>query len=186
MRFAASNKTGGALPSRFFWCCRERAGRAAQAAFTLVELIVVLVLTVTLAALTLPKMDTDTFKAVTEAQRVAGAVRYAQALSMTQGERHLLQITAPRSYVFKTASGTQVQDPGRGTSSTVQSLDTAVSFGTLVNITSSSIGFDGRGVPYTGVSAVTAVSLQMQVPVVAGSVTKTVTIDPETGRVDVQ
>jgi len=185
MLSSARNRSGGAKPSRFFLSRSSASGRAAQAAFTLIELVVVLVLMGTLAALALPRMDTDTFKAATEAQRFASALRYAQSLAMTQGQRHLVQITAPRSYVFKTAGGTQVKDPFSGTSASTQSLDSAVSFGTLVNITASIIGFDGRGVPYTN-SPLAAASLQMQVPVAAGGATRTVTIDPETGRVDVQ
>lgn len=177
---------GRACPSRFFVIRRSVAFRSAQAAYSFLELVVVLVLMSTLAVLTVPKMNTDTVKAATEAQRVASAIRYVQALSMTQGARHLIQFTAPRSYVFKTSGGTQVRDPFSGTSATSQSLDTAVSFGTFVNVTSSSVGFDGRGIPFTGVSAATAVTLQMSVPVVAGTTTKTVTVDPESGWVSVQ
>lgn len=175
---------GRALPSCFFWRS-PAARRAAQAAYSLIEIVVVMVLIGTIAALALPRMDADTFKAASEADRFANEIRYAQALAMTQGARHVIQITAPRTYQLLTAAGVEVRNPGRGTASSTQSLDTGVSFGTLLNITSSIIGFDGRGVPYTN-SPLAAVSLQMQVPVTAGSFTKTVTIDPETGRVNVQ
>lgn len=185
MLYQSGTESGGAMPSRFFLLGRRRPGRAAQAAFSILELVVVLVLMTTLAVLTVPKMNTDTFKSAAEAQRLASAIRYAQALSMTQGTRHVIQLTAPRSYVYRTAAGTQVRDPNNGTNTTTQSLDSAVSFGTFVNITSSIIGFDGRGVPYTN-SPLAAATLQMQVPVVAGTSTRTVTVDPETGRVAVQ
>ena len=159
--------------------------RHAQAAFSFVELVVVLVLISTLAALALPKTNTDGFRAATEAQRLASAIRYAQALAMTKNARHVIQLTAPRDYVFRTAAGVQVVDPFSGTSASTQSLDTSVSFGTFVNVTSSIIGFDGRGTPYTN-SPLAATTRQMQVPVTIGSSTRTVTVDPETGWVAVQ
>lgn len=181
----AGNGNGGGLALPFFF--RASAGlRVAQAAFTFLELVVVLVLMGALAAITVPKFETNLFKGTSEADRFANEIRYVQSLAMTQGQRHLVQITAPRSYVFKTGSGVQVKSPNSGTTSTVQTLDSTVSFGTLVNITASSIGFDGRGVPYTGVSALTAVTLQMSIPIVSGSNTRTVTVDPESGRVTVQ
>lgn len=182
MKFSAGRlSTGGLRPPVLFGFS---ATRLRQAAFTLIELVVSIVVLATVAAIALSRIDTDGFAVSTEAAKLADDIRYVQTLGMTQAQRHVMQLTAPRSYVITDDTGIAVKQPSGGVAGS-QALAPAISFGALSGLTSSYIGFDGRGIPYTA-SPLTALTSNASIPIVAGNSSRTVVIEAQTGRVTVQ
>src|SRR6266850_1807625 len=58
--------------------------------FTLVELIVMLIVIAVIAVIAAPKMSSDPVSIATEAEQLAGDIRYVQTLAMTQGQRYII------------------------------------------------------------------------------------------------
>ncbi len=120
-----------------------------------------------------------------QAQQLANDIRYTQSLAMTQAERYRIVITTgTSSYQILNSTGTAIRFASGNTSVT---LSTGISFGTLTNLPSNLIAFDGEGTPYTNTSIPgTALSANATIPLQSSGSTKTVVITPLTGKVNVQ
>ena len=153
--------------------------------FTLVEMIVVLILTGILAAAVYSRAPTkEALSADGRAHQLASDIRYVQTLSMTRGQRFCIVIGAS-SYTLNTTD--IVSDACQATQEPHPALLTqpipACDSGACMAPSgfAGTLQFDGRGTPYTapgsplGGDAVVTLAL--------GGVTKTVTVSPVTGRV---
>ena len=113
-------------------------------------------------------------------------IRYTQQLSMTRGERYRLVITpATNAYKILNSAGTAITMP---TGNATVTLKSGITFGALTYLPNNLIVFDCQGIPYTNTVAShggTLLGNTATIPLTAGSLTKTVSISPETGRVTV-
>lgn len=144
--------------------------------FTLVEMVLVLILTAILAVALLARWpDTTVINLGAQVQQLAGDIRYTQMLSMTSGRRHFINLTAT-GYTIQNSSGL-VKHPGTG-------QDAAFIFtgSTLTPVTSYQFG--GRGIPYAGGST-TPMPTNATITLTDSltSTTRTVVITARTGLV---
>ena len=89
--------------------------------FTLVELIVLLLVIAVIAVIAAPKMSSDPVSVATEAEQLAGDIRYVQTLAMTQAQRYRINLTAT-GYTFTLADGTAVIHPLTGSTAPTCSM----------------------------------------------------------------
>jgi prepilin-type N-terminal cleavage/methylation domain-containing protein len=155
-----------------------------EAGFTLIEMIMTIVVLGILLTGVYVKWPGSTINLGGQAAQLANDLRYTQSLSMTKDQRYRLVIVSSTTYQILNASGTAVMNAMGGTTTT---LNRGITFGTLSNLPSSLVAFDGVGIPYTTTAIPgTALSSTASIPLTAGGSTKTVTIAPQTGMVSVQ
>ncbi len=109
--------------------------------FTLVEMVLVLILTAILATTLITRWPGTTLNLGAQVQQLAGDIRYTQMLSMTSGRRHFINLTAT-GYTIQNSSGI-ITHPATG-----QNAAFTFTGSTLAPVTS--YQFNGRGTPYSG------------------------------------
>jgi len=155
--------------------------------FTLTELVMVMVVIEIIAAIALPRIGNDPILLSTQARQLAGDIRYAQTLAMTQGQRYIISFPSATSYRFLDSAGNPVVHPANGSNAAI-TLGAGV---TLAFATSppggNALGFDGRGVPYSVTTPATfngALTAQATIALnKSGATPQQITITPETGKV---
>ena len=158
--------------------------------FTLIELIVVMLLLGILAAVFIPRMGNDAIILSTQAEQFAADIRYVQSLAMTQGwsgvnpRRYRINFTAT-SYNFTDVSGVAVAHPSGTTGSVAFAGNVSISPYPAAALPNNVVAFDGRGTPYSDVSATTLLASMATISLVQGASTRTVQIFPGTGMVRV-
>jgi prepilin-type N-terminal cleavage/methylation domain-containing protein len=161
--------------------------------FTLVEMVVVVVVLGILAAVFVPRSNTDAIILSTQTEQFAADIRYAQSLAMTQGwsgvspARRTYSITyTATTYSFVDGSGIAVTHPS-GQPSPIRfaggvSISPFPPNPALGNV----VSFDGRGIPYSDVSATNALASMATISMVgSGGSIRAIRIYPNTGMVDV-
>ena len=152
--------------------------------FTLVELIVMLLVIAVIAVIAAPKMSSDPVLVATQAEQLAGDIRYAQTLAMTQAQRYRINLTATGyTFTLADAGGTPVIHPLTGSTAPI-SWNSGISV-TLppTSLPSNLVAFDGRGVPYTDNLATTALAATATIVLSRGTASQQISISPETGKV---
>lgn len=147
--------------------------------FTMIELVIVLIVAGLLAVYAIPKLTSPqsiTLSAV--ANQLNGKIRYAQSLSMSQGQRYRINFTASSFGITDMSGGVASLPPTAGT---VVTVSPATLSGWSPPLTNGYVAFDSRGVPYTSATATLASTATLTLT--SGSDTASVTIAPETGRV---
>jgi len=152
--------------------------------FTLRELIVVLVIVGVISAIALTRTGNDPVMLSTQANQLAGDIRYVQALSMTQGQRYRINLTAG-GYTFTRADagGTPVVHPATGSTAQLNWNSGVTVALPPTNLASNLVAFDGRGAPYTNNLATTALTSQATITLSKDGANALVTIEPYTGKV---
>lgn len=162
----------------------------AQRGFTLVELVVtVLLLSILAAALWQRAPARESLTLLGRAEQLASDIRYAQALSMTTGERHCL--------VFEPSSGppytgyrlrrdascaSAAEHPAGATQPVAVCLGAACV--SAAGIAAGQLQFDGLGVPQS--PAGTALGGAAVITLADDGGSRQITVSPQTGRVRVQ
>ncbi len=150
--------------------------------FTLVELIVLLLVIAVIAVLAAPKMSNDPVSVATEAEQLAGDIRYVQTLAMTQAQRYRINLTAT-GYTFTLADGTAVIHPLTGSTAPIN-LNSGTTIGlSPPGLPNHLVAFDGRGVPYTDAPATTALAATATIVLSRSTASQQISISPETGKV---
>ncbi|MBI4357077.1 MAG: prepilin-type N-terminal cleavage/methylation domain-containing protein [Gammaproteobacteria bacterium] len=154
-------------------------------AFTLIELVIVIAIISILAIILKPQYPADTIELRAQAEEIVSSIRYAQALSMTRGERFRINFTST-SYSFTDLAGTtSLAHPA--TNATTTNMVGAITLALNAAIPNNYLAFDGRGIPYTtNVLPGTTLSSAGIITLTSGSETQTVQVTPETGRVMIQ
>jgi MSHA pilin protein MshC len=150
--------------------------------FTIAELVVTLVVIGVIAAIALPRTANDPLTLSAQVGQLSSAIRYAQSLAMTQGQRYRVNFSAS-GYSITLTNGTSVPDPFSGSTSTI-----AWNSGVTVtlppsNLPNNLLAFDGLGIPYTDSAATTALAASAAITLSNSGGSQSVTIAPQTGRV---
>jgi prepilin-type N-terminal cleavage/methylation domain-containing protein len=142
--------------------------------FTLLELVIVLVILGTLAALAVPRFSPADNTLAAQADRLARDLRHTQALALNQGRTLVLDVLSATTYRV-TFGGSTIPDPA-----TQQPY--LVSLDNNVTLSGTDTGFDSLGRPVGAGSLLGAA----RVFTLSGSTkTATVTLSPVTGFVTV-
>lgn len=149
--------------------------------FTLIELVMVIVLLGTLAALASMRTPGDGINVVAQAEQLASDIRYTQSLAMSRGQRYRINFTAT-SYQITDMSGGPQMHPGTGTTAAVL-LTPAVLSGYNPPLTNDYVVFDSLGVPYT--APTTALAAVATLTLTDSGETATLRVVPQTGRVQI-
>ena len=152
--------------------------------FTLVELIVTLLVIAVIAVIAAPKMSSEQVSVATEAEQLAGDIRYVQTLAMTQAQRYRINLTATGyTFTLADAGGTAVIHPVTGSSAPIN-LNSGTTIGlSPAGLPNNLVAFDGRGVPYTDAPATTALAATATIVLSRGTASQPISISPETGKV---
>jgi prepilin-type N-terminal cleavage/methylation domain-containing protein len=186
-RLGVSDSRKGSPGSLFSWvggCAPGGAWKACRGGFTLIELVVVLAVTATLAVTIVPRLSNENLLVAAQADRLANDLRYVQSLAMTQGQRYVLDLGSGPPYTgysLKTASGVAVRHPASGLT-TALAFDGAVTASGTTNLSAGLIGFDGRGVPYTN-SPFSLLTVGATITLDSNGRQRSVSIAPQTGRI---
>lgn len=150
--------------------------------FTLVEVVVVMIIVAVLAAIALPRSDTDTVRLSAEAERLAVEIRYAQALGMTRGQPAWIRFSGNSGYGFFLSGAVAVPHPGGEANPTLQA---GTSF-SLSGLPNSLVAFNGLGTPYVDSTPVsTVLGSNADITVSRNAASRTVRIYSGTGLVRV-
>ncbi len=150
--------------------------------FSLIELVMVIVIIAILAAFAVPFWTSASLSVDSQANQLAGDIMYTQSLALASGQRYYLIQMSSKTYQIRNGSGTAIAYPGTG--NTTITLASGITFGTLVNLPNNLVEFDGDGIPYSTTSTPgTPLSSAAQIPVTGFGATKTATITPRTGWV---
>ena len=148
--------------------------------YTLVELILVLVLTAILATDVATRNPSGALDAAGVAKQVAGAVRLAQLYSMTKGARYCVHFAAT-GYALATKGCTQpVTDPITGESTVTLPDGMTLAW---AGLPAASVSFSGNGIPYAGGGTTQPLAAAVTVSVADGSSVSRFVITPQTGAV---
>jgi MSHA pilin protein MshC len=142
--------------------------------FTLLELVIVLVILGTLAALAIPRFAPSDNTVAAQAERLARDLRHAQTLALSQGRTLVFAIQSATVYRV-TFGGSTITDPA-----TLQPYQ--VTLDNNVTLTGTDTGFDSLGRP---VSAGGVLGTARVYTLSGSSRTATVTLSPVTGFVTV-
>jgi prepilin-type N-terminal cleavage/methylation domain-containing protein len=151
------------------------------AGFTLTEMVIVLLVLAVISAIVWPKQESDPLLVASQAEQLAGDIRYVQSISMSQGQRYLLRVLTSTTYELEAKGGAQIPHP-TGVPSPI-TLSSAI---TMTASPTNFIGFDGQGIPYTDINVSSQLGATATITLTRNAATRKVTITPETGRVLVQ
>ena len=143
--------------------------------FTLMELVIVLAIIGSMAAIALPRWAPADTTVGAQADRLARDLRHAQSMAMHQGRSLTLDIQSSTAYRVADSSSTTVTDPA-----TQQAF--LVAMDNNVTVSGTDTGFDSLGRPVFGGSLLSSARV---FTVSGSSTTATVTVSPVTGFVSV-
>ena len=159
-----------------------------QRGFTLIELVLIILVTVIIAFVVIPRFDLTGDRAASAARKLVSDLRYAQQLANTTQSRSGVTLVSATSYrVFtNNLSGIPATDPLTG-SQYIVSMAGDFAGGTLTmnNIDNNIVRFDSLGVPYESTDgAQNTLDGNETIDVKnCTTVIKTITIAPTTGLI---
>lgn len=109
-------------------------------AFTLIELIVIILILAMIAFAMRSVRMSSLVNLNAQAQALVSDIRYTQNLAATRGIRYYLIITSSTTYSILDINGNNVKN---------YSLGTGITFGDLTNLPNSLVAFDEQGTPYS-------------------------------------
>jgi prepilin-type N-terminal cleavage/methylation domain-containing protein len=154
--------------------------------FTTIEVIIVIVVMVIIARVAYMKwINKPLVSVAAQAALLADDIRYAQNLSMSNGQHYQFVFNAPSANKYQILDGSS--NPVRLSSGlTYNSLSSGITFSSIsITPSATQIVFDARGRPYADDAATQPLTAQAVITLSSGNITKTVSVDKETGRVSV-
>jgi MSHA pilin protein MshC len=159
---------------------------SSQAGFTFRELITVLLVIGIVSAVALSRTDSGTLQLSTQAEQLAGDIRYVQALAMTQGQRYIISFPSATSYRFLDSAGNPVVHPANGSNAAI-TLGAGVTLALqALSPAGNALGFDGRGVPYSVTTPATfngPLTAQASITLTKDAASRPTKVDYQTGNV---
>lgn len=161
---------------------------ANEKGFSLIELIIVIMITAIVATVAYIKWASGpSFALPSQAELLADDLRYAQNLSMSRGQHYQFVFKSPaiNKYQILDSNNNPVTLPSGFLSYT---LSSGITFG-AINISGATnpprIVFDGLGKPYSDIAATQPLTSTATIALIAGSQTKVVNVSDETGRISI-
>jgi type II secretory pathway pseudopilin PulG len=137
-----------------------------------------------MAVVVLTQWQGATLNVYGQAEQVANDIRYAQALSMTKGQRFYFNKVSNTTYQILDLAGTPITFASGGTTMT---LNSGITFGSFTNLPGGLVAFNGEGIPYSNTSTPgTVLSSAASISLTGGGKTNTVIIAPTTGVTTLQ
>jgi len=156
--------------------------------FTLTEVVMVMVVIAIISVIALPRMGNAPVLVSTQAEQLAGDIRYVQTLAMTQGQKYIISFPSATSYRFLDSAGNPVVHPVSGSNAAITlGANVTLALQTTTPI-GNALGFDGLGVPYSfSMPAATfgALTQPATIKLTKDTENRSVTVTQETGRVTV-
>lgn len=152
-------------------------------AFTLIELIVVILLAAIISAIAVVRWPGSRINLNAAAQQLASDIRYTQTLAMSRAQDYVLTVSSS-SYAITTGSGAAVNNPITGSATVTLSSGITITI-PPTNLPNNLIAFDSQGIPQINSNTTTPLANAAVITLTSGSNTTTVTIQPQTGRVTV-
>ena len=141
-----------------------------------------------ISAIALTRTGKEPVLVSTQAEQLAGDIRYVQALAMTQGQRYIISFPSATSYRFLDSAGNPVVHPANGSNAAI-TLGAGVTVALATAPAGNALGFDGLGVPYSvSMPAATfngALTALATIKLTKDTENRSVTVTQETGRVTV-
>ena len=158
-------------------------GMKRNTAFTLIELIVVILITTILASIAITQWPGARINLNAQAQQLASDIRYTQTLAMSRATEYTLNVTAT-TYSITTGGGAAVNNPITGSATVTLGTGITITI-SPTNLPNNLVTFNSLGEPYINTTATTALANAAVITLTSGGITKTITIQPQTGRVTV-
>ncbi len=160
-----------------------------SAGFTLTEVVMVTVVIAIISAIALPRMGNAPILLSTQAEQLAGDIRYVQTLAMTQGQKYIISFPSATSYRFLDSAGNPVVHPVSGSNAAV-TLGANITLALQPTVPAgNALGFDGLGIPYSVTPPapfnIPPLTAQATIKLTKDTETRSVTVTQETGRVAV-
>lgn len=152
--------------------------------FTLTEIVVTLLVVGIVAAIALPRMGNDPVLVSTQADQLAGDIRYVQTLAMTKGQRYIISFPSASSYRILDSAGNPVVHPSNGSNAAI-TLASGITLALASTPAGNALGFDGLGTPYSVTTPATfngPLTVQATITLTRDAATRQVTITPQTGK----
>jgi len=153
----------------------ERARSIRQAAFTLIELTITLVIIAVLAVYVAASWPGSSLSLDAEAEKIAQDIRLIHAISMSRGQRYRVTFFS-NQYQLSDSNGTPLNHPALA-SSTVLLGD-----GITLNSSVNQLEYDRLGIPYqdiaTPLSSIATITLTS-----SDGQTRFIQVNPQTGKV---
>ena len=160
--------------------------QARSAGFTLTELIVMMLVIAIISAIALPRMGNAPVLVSTQAEQLAGDIRYVQTLAMTQGQRYIISFPSATSYRILDSLGLPVVHPVSGSNAAV-TLGANITLALQPTLPAgNALEFDGLGIPYSVTTPATlngALTQPATINLTKDAEIRSVTVTQETGRV---
>ncbi len=141
-----------------------------------------------ISVIALPRTGNAPILLSTQAEQLAGDIRYVQTLAMTQGQRYIISFPSATSYRFLDVAGNPVVHPVSGSNAAV-TLGANITLALQPTVPAgNALEFDGLGVPYSVTTPATfngALTQPATIKLTKDTETRSVTVTQETGRVTV-
>jgi prepilin-type N-terminal cleavage/methylation domain-containing protein len=148
-----------------------------QGGYTLIEMIIVIVIIAIVSVALILAWPETTLNLDGQAYLLANDIRYAQAMAIQTNTRYQLVRLSPTSYQISSFNSSPT------VTKTAVTLTSGMLFTSFPN---NLIAFDGSGKPYSNNSIPgTALSIPMTIVLAYKGATKSITISPNTGYVNV-
>jgi len=151
--------------------------------------MIVMVIVGIISAIALTRTGNDPVMVSTQAEQLAGDIRYVQTLAMTKGQRYIISFPSATSYQFLDSAGNPVVHPASGSTAAI-TLGAGMTLALqATSPAGDALGFDGRGVPYSVTTLTTpatfngALTAQATIKLTKDAASRPTTVAPETGKV---
>jgi Tfp pilus assembly protein FimT len=155
--------------------------------FTLIELVLIILITVILVFAMIPRFDLSGNRAASAARKLVSDLRYAQQLANATQVRNGVIFNSATQYMVFTSNDSSIPatDPLKGGSYIVNMAGDYAGVTLSNSLTSGIVRFDSLGTPYEGTNgSQTALAAARTITVSAGgSIVRTITIQPNTGSI---
>ena len=148
------------------------------------ELLVVITVIGILAGLAMSRDPGNNISLLAQTQQLANDIRYTQSLAMSRALRYRVNLSAG-SYSITDINSNVVPNVITGANSTTLGSGMTITL-PPTNLPNDLIAFDSQGTPYTNSTATTTLSSAATITVKEGTLSHTITIAPQTGKLTVQ
>lgn len=147
---------------------------------TLFELILVIAIAGLLLVVSMPEFPGFAVELRTQAEQLAGDIRYTQSISMHRGARFRINFFSTYYTITDLAGTASIPNPSNNAAQ--KNMESGIILSLNASIPNSFLVFDGRGAPYVDTGS-TGLSSTGTITLAHDTETQLVQVSPETGAV---